>query len=369
MQNDLRSNPRFEPPFVDAIISFTNGETMRSSVLDASRGGLAVALSENADLPSIGQQVTLRATTASESSENSKPVGTATILRNWAGSGLLNEGKGLAMQFNSAFSDQNTEQFLLRGVQQKTRLTAQAELATVDMNYLGGYRRDIVNCQMKLYVLNLTIGVALAGAYFGLTYHSIAINQLSNPQLSFWRTMLAALPGLLSVACVLMVSQKSISIQRLDAFLAVLKECSIMKQYPREYRGWETAYRKYRHVLRTNACTLCKVDRKCGDLKIEERNKLVSKSMFRNPKIDTYHIIMYMSFFIAFLLSIIAITVELLKFQWGVHSYMAIAFTLGVIVALTVITLFYVFYHLRKGHYSLDQNKRCWLDILNKCRC
>lgn len=183
MQNDLRSYPRFEPPFVDAIISFANGEMIRSRVLDASRGGLAVALSENSDLPSTGQEVTLRATTASESSENSKLVGSATVLRNWAGTGLLDDGKGLAMQFNSAFSDQNTEQFLLRGVQQKTRLTSQAELATIDMNYLGGYRRDIVNCQMKLFILNLTVGVALAGAYFGLTYHSIAINQLANPQL------------------------------------------------------------------------------------------------------------------------------------------------------------------------------------------
>ena len=238
-------------------------------------------------------------------------------------------------------------------MQQQSRLASQSELAALDMSYLGNYRRDLIECQTKLFMLTLTLGVTLAGAYFALNYHSVATNQLANPNLSFWRTM---------------VAQKSISIQRIDTYLMILKECRILNQYPREYRGWESAIRKYRHLLNTNICTSCGNVRRCGTLKPEDQHMLRSRSFLRSPSVDLYHVVMYTSFFGAFALSIFAIVVELLNFQWGIPVFMLIAVCIAAILCATVAALIYVFYHLRKGHFSVEYFKFCWIDLLNRCR-
>ena len=367
MTTDNRHHPRFEPAFIDAIVSLPNESEIRGRVLDSSRGGMAVALPENADLPPKGTLISLWVIdTASHKAK--KSVGNATIERNWAETELLDNGKGIALRFTNDLSDNDVLYYLLRGIQQNIRLASQAELAVIDISYLGDYRRDLINCQMRLFVLTLTIGVALASAYFGLTYHSIATNQLTNPNLNFWRTMVAALPGTLAIACALMVAQKSISIQRIDAYLLLLKQYLIIKQYPREFRGWESEYRKFRNILKTEICKSCEPKRKCGDLKPQDREKLHPRRMFSSPQIDLYHIVMYMSFFSAFALSMIAVIVELLKFQWGVSAYMLISSLITIAISLAVVALFYVFYHLRKGRFSVVYYKRCWIDLLNKCR-
>jgi len=81
---------------------------------------------------------------------------------------------------------------------------------------------------MNLFMLVLTVGVALASAYFSLTYYSIAADHTSDQSLEFWRAMVATLPGFLAIACALMVAQKNITIKIIDAYLAMLKECSFI---------------------------------------------------------------------------------------------------------------------------------------------
>jgi hypothetical protein len=75
-----------------------------------------------------------------------------------------------------------------------------------------------------------------------------------------------------------------------------------------------------------------------------------------------------MSFFSAFALSLTAVAVELVKFRWEIDVYMAISSMITLAIIFAMIALFYVFYQLRKGHFSIDYYKRCWIDLLNKCR-
>lgn len=363
---DRRIHPRFEPPFINAIINTLNGSEIRGRVLDSSQGGMAISLDESVALPVLGTVVTLAVTNALQTFK--KTIGEAEVLRSWTGAGLLDNGNGIALEYVSTLCDDETESYVLSGVNQKTRLSGQADLAAIDINYLGNYRRDLITCQLKLFTLALTVGVSLASAYFGLAYHSVATNQQANPDLSFWRTMVAAMPGFLATACALMVAQKSISIQRIDAYLLILKKYSILKQYPREYRGWESAYRKYRHLLKSNACKSCDASKKCGELRNEERQKTLTRKLLSGPRIGIYHVIVYLSFFIAFALSTILVATELLKYQWGNLCYMIVASLINTITVFASIALLYVFYHLRKGKYSIDYFKRCWIDVLNKCR-
>lgn len=361
-----RNHARFEPPLLDAAIRLQNHEEMRGRVLDSSEGGMAISLPAAVPLPPVGMLVEV--TIITDSSSNGKPVGNAIIKRNWAEEGFLDEGKGAAFQYVDQLPENGVRKILLRGIRQKTRLASQRELAIADMSYLGHYRRDLVDCQTKLFLLSLTIGVTLAGAYFGLIYHSVVSKELNNASLSFWRTMIAALPGCFSMACALMVTQKSITIQRIDAYVATLKECYVLQRFPREYRGWETGYWRFRRILKSVKCDTCEVEKKCGDTEVEERKTTASRSMFKNPTVDLYHLIMYATFFSVLGFSTIAVLTELIRYQWGVYSYMAATFVYTIVVTATVAYLWVVFFHLRKGHYSSDYFKQRWINLLNRCR-
>jgi hypothetical protein len=187
-----RANPRFEPIFLDAMVTLPGESPIRGRVLDSSRGGMAIALPKKSNLPSIGTSVSL-SITEPDNSDSSKAVGKATVERKWLETDLLDNEKGIALKFTENVDDNELLKYLLQGVQQNIRLASQAKLAEVDMGYLGEYRRDLICCQMRLFVLTVTICVALASVYFGLNYHSTA-KQLTNSDLSFWRTMIAALP-------------------------------------------------------------------------------------------------------------------------------------------------------------------------------
>lgn len=364
---DNRRHPRFEPAFIDAMVTLSDKTQLIGRVLDSSRSGMAIALSEKSHLPAPGSSVILSVAEA-DSHGSQKSVGSATVERTWSDTELIDKEKGIALKFSTELNGNSVAKYLLRGFQQNKRLNSQAKLAVIDIEYLGGYRRDLISCQIRLFILTLTVSVALASAYFGLTYHSIATNQLANPNLSFWRTMVAALPGALALACAFMVVQKSTSIQRVDAYLLLLKQYLILEQYPREFKGWESEYRKFRNALKTKICKTCEVKPKCGNLTLQEVEKLQSRTLFAAPKIDLYHLVMYTSFFSAFALSLTVVVVELLKFQWGVTAYMIVSSLITICFLFATVALFYAFYHLRKGRFSVVYYKRCWVDLLNKCR-
>lgn len=228
-------------------------------------------------------------------------------------------------------------------------------LKEINTTYLRINREGLADYRLTINPVEPSLSVARNGKLIGTTKSLKAI----------W---FPSLPGCLAIACALMAVQKSISIQRIDTYLMILKECRILNQYPREYRGWESAIRKYRHLLNANICKSCEGIRKCGTLKIEDQQTLISKSFLLRPIIDLYHVVMYMSFFGAFGLSILALVVELLNFQWGIPVFMLIAACVTAIILLTVAALIYVFYHLRKGRFSVEYFKCCWIDLLNKCR-
>jgi hypothetical protein len=368
MPPENRGYRRFEPPFVDATICFDTDDQLRCSVLDSSRRGMAVALPEHSTVPKTGTRIVGLKVYSDDQQEVCKTIRSATVLRTWSDTGWLRKQKGLAIQFDHELQDDGTTNCLLLGVEQKTRLATQLKLAPLDISYLGDYRRGLIDCQMRLFILTLTAGVGLAGAYFGLTYHSIATGQIADPNLGFWRTMVAALPGFLAVACALMVAQKSISIQRMDAYLSILKECFIRKQFPREYRGWEIDYRKFRHVLNTQRCVNCKLPVKCGSLTPKQAEDLKNKNMYKDPKLDFYYILINMSFCTVGGLSLIAVLSNILTSEWKGSGYMISSFIITITLVMVFVGLSYIFHQLRKGRYSFDYFKGRWINVLERCR-
>jgi len=367
MFEDRRTHPRFEPSSVNVSVKTTAGTEFSGYLLDVSRGGLAIDLPQKVDLPDIGSKVDVEASNG-DSLLGRINLGTATVLRTWTQSAYFDDGKGIALSIDNQLVEYGKYRFLLRGVQQCTRLESQTNLAAKDIEHLSAYRRSLSECLMKLYTSTLTLSVSLAATYFALNYYGIATNRLSDPDMSFWRTLLAALPGIIAVVFALMISQKNASIQRVDAYLAVLKECLVKNQYPREYRGWETESLKFRDVMKTAACKDCKIIRKCGTFKESEKQAIDSRKLFRDPFIDLYYIIMHLTFFSILIASIIAIIIELRKFQWSTGIYMLASSVITFIMLLAIFGIFYLTVQLRKGRYSFEYYTRCWIDLLSRCR-
>jgi hypothetical protein len=289
------------------------------------------------------------------------------MIRNWRTPDFLGEKYAAAFQLNDNLSDLETRQTLLRGIPKDNRFKHQDSLAKIDMEYLGGYRRSLIDCQVKLFMIVLTTGVAIGSAYFGLSYHSDFIGQINNASLSFWRSMLAALPGLLAMGSSFMVAQKCISIQRIDAYISILNECFLSKRYPREYKGWESEYRKFKHVLNSEKCKKCP-DRWCG--KKYNHNYSLSRifKIFTNPLPDMYQVVMFMSFFAVILLSVFAVVIELLKNPTDEPTKMFISAFIAVILTITIFVLIIIFINLRSGSYSVEYLRRTWCELLTKCK-
>ena len=363
-----RASTRFEPYFLDAKIKYDNNEII-GQILDASNKGLAISIAENTQLPPINGNSEI---IIYKSGENGiqKNLGQATILRTWEMGGLTREDKGIAVKLNNEIQSDEIEKLLFIGPRQTERRTSQEKISFVDMDYLGEYRRDLVNQQVRLFIFVLGMYATLAGIYFGIMFlnnGSINPNQASN--IIFWRTLLAGLPGLLSISCLLMDTQKSILIQRIDAYLAVIKEYHIIKHYPREYKGWEIENRKFRHVLGGKNCKECmRYERKCGKLKPEEKDSLEDRNIFVNPFIDINYSIIYSCYYFLILLSGSVVFYGLLQFQSDLLFYMIIEAFFLLIIFTGTIWSFKIFYNLRKGIYSFDQFKRSWIDLLGRCR-
>ncbi len=366
MSTERRVHTRIEPASVNATVLF-NSTPKKGRVLDASESGLAIAFSEEPPSYEVGTEVGIQVYPAL-SPNDMQDIGKAKIIRNWVDDDWIKDEKGIALNLHNHIRDQRPRRLLLRGSSQYVRLENQNSIANSDIDFLGAYRRNLVDCQLKLFMLVLTVGVALAGAYFGLIYHGITLNKLALPELSFWRTMIAALPGMLAVACALLFSQKSISIQRIDAFLATIKECIIKRNFPREYKGWEIEIRKFRHIMKTKECDRCDENRKCGDLKQLDRRYLKNKSLIFNPSIDLYHLIVFTTFLTVLFLSFFAILSEIVRFQLDSHGFIFVGFLIASIFFITFFFLIYIFYHLRKGNYSFEYFRASWKELMHKCQ-
>ncbi|MDD5774070.1 MAG: PilZ domain-containing protein [bacterium] len=367
MYQEKRTNARFEPPEINVSAKTTSGNQLTGYLLDISSGGLAIDLPEKVDLPDINSKVEINVR-IKDYSPNWISLGYANVSRRWTESTYFDNGKGVALILDAKITDQNLYRFLLKGTQQHTRLIKQDSLASQDINHLSAYRRSLSDCQIHLFTSTITLSVSFAAAYFALNYYGIVTKSKDDIAMSFWRTLVAALPGIIAIVFGLMVSQKNASIQRIDAYLTVLKECLIKNSYPREYKGWETESFKLRHVMNTTSCENCEIIRKCGTLTEREQKYLDSRKLFTNPPIDIYYIIMYFSFYAILIISTIAVVFELQQYQWGLNIFMLISSTITLIMLISLFGIFYLNVQLRKGKYSIDYYKRCWIDLLSRCR-
>jgi len=368
MEKEKRGHPRFEPALVNAIIRTNGGTRLEGWVLDVSLGGLAIEFPENSNLPDAGSNVEV--TVASAGSANSSvTLGQATVQRTWPRSAYFDNGKGVALKLNDELEDTGEKRFLVQGTRQQTRVDSQARVAAQDIDHLSAYRRSLVECQMKYYTSTVTLSVSLAAAYFALNYYSIVTGKLGDPEMSLWRTLVAALPGIIATAFALIVSRKNATIHQVDAYLAHLKECSVRNDYPREYRGWETESRKYTYVMNTEKCKGCAITRQCG----QSANNHPSVTqflvgLFRNPPVDLYYVTIYVTFGIVLMVSIVATVTEVLRFQRDAIVYMAISSLITVIMIAAIVAIGFLVYRLRCGAWSFDHYKDCWKDLLSRCR-
>ncbi len=364
-----RGAERFEPAELDAEVkSIDKTKSVNAKVLDASRSGMAVAF--YCDNPFVlSDQVEICLKKTDTSTKRIKNGGA--VVRNWEKSRFGGVRKGFAIEFTSEISEKEREydKLLFDGVRQKARIANQFEIAKSDIEYLGAYRQKLIDCQLRLFFVILTLGVALGSAYFGLSYHSvITTNQNNAGELSFWRAMLALMPALLAIACGFMCIQKSVSIQRIDSFLSILKERVVKFQYPREYLGWETAIRKYRHIFNTERCEKCWIEPKCGNPTNADKEGAKNKGLLQFPFVAFYHLIIYSAFLFVYLVSVAVILVEIVKHGWGTTTNMALT---GVIVLFSVLLIGgfrKIFIYIRKGKFSFEQFKCNWRDILNNCK-
>ncbi len=367
MAQERRKHERFEPQSVDVIVTPPSKQKYRGAVLDASWSGMAIDLVHRDRLPSPGTQIDIQVL---DTGGNGKGIylGSGTVKRNWAwSSDLLGDNAGMAVQLDSLLSEQRAEQLLLSGTRQQTRLRGQRKLAAQDIESLAAFRRSTVECQNRLFMLTLTIGAALASVYIGLVYYALAIGAIDDPAFSFWRSMVAALSGAVAVTSALMICQKAVSIQKTDSFIAVLKECMVRRTFPREYRGWEVAYRRFQNVLNTGICGECVYEGKCVSTTPEDEKSLKARRLAGSLSPKSYRSISS-AYFLILLVSIIAILVEAYEFQTDEPVYLFVGGLAIALILAGVGLVIAIFYRVRRGKLSFDSFKRCWLDQLTKCR-
>ena len=238
----------------------------------------------------------------------------------------------------------------------------------MDIDYLGQFRRDLVKGELQLFTVTWTVSVALASAYFALCYYGVTTGQYASANQSFWRMMLGSLPGVLAFVAIFLMIQREIMIHKVDTFVAVLKELHVNGLHPRQYRGWETAYRQYTHVFGTTRCRECKAPKKCGDLTHDDKLSLNSLRPARDPNLDPYHVLLYGSYALLVALSFALMASEFVTFQSGVLISMVIIPSVVLILVGGAAVGYRYLWQLRKGRYSFLQLRRAWLDLLLHCR-
>ena len=373
MEIDKRRAKRYESHNVNVKVIRKNEEEIKGRILDVSRSGISLEMYywDNEAEPKNDEIVDIYL--MHEMNVRGAKIAEAIIKRVWNERDYFGYEKGIAAEFINYCGDSFVDKRLFKGIEQKDRIQAQKEVVTYDINHLSEYRSYLNECQMKLFEMSLVVGVALATIYFSLTFLSQIGNYAMTDSLFFWKAMLAALPGILAISCCLIFVQKSISIQRIDSYLAVLKDCILMEQYPREYRGWETESRKLRHVLNTTYCSECIYGSKvcgirmCGKLTMEDQIKNKRKLIINNPKIDLFNIIAISTFLFMSMLSILAIFYSIINYHWGISKYMVISSVITIIMSLIILYIGSVLYNLRKGKYSNVSFRRSWLDLMTRC--
>jgi hypothetical protein len=365
---ERRGTARFEPSNLVAQVHVPQARSRDETegfVLDSSLTGIALSLREGSRLPRVGANASLRLSVPD--TEDSWIIPSATVVRTWQSGGPFDGGPGVALSYDSLDRGEDVSRIVELGDRRKARINAQERILFSDINYLGKYRRDLIQSELQLFIVTWTIGVALASTYFALSWYGLTTNQFATPNQSLWRMLIGALPGVFAGVAIFMTIQREIVIHKTDTFLAVLKELHIHGLYPREYRGWETAYRQYGHVYGTSRCQNCKAPKKCGRLTSQDQTSLESLRLARDPNLDPYHVLLYLSYVALIGVSFCLIAWEFISYQPLIIS-MVIMPAVAVVVCVSLAAAYRYLSQLRKGRFSFIQLRRIWLDILLNCR-
>lgn len=372
MSSERRIETRFEPRAVRAKVTAEKNSTTKKLfgiVVDASRDGIAVVTKAgNADWLDQGDVVAIQICYAvnalDEITDNdSTDLGNGVIKRRWSNT----RGSGIALKLNSQVSDLASE-MILSGPRKNTRVENQAKLAELDMDKVHGHVQFLHDCQLKLLIVGMTVGVSLCGVYLTLAYHSavLGFNHSQAEELSFWRMWIAMLPGLLSLSIASIVLQKIASVARNEAFLTILKECRITGQYPREYRGWEDAYRKFKFCWNSKLCDQCKQGQ-CGEFSNEEKKLYNDLRLAWRSVPNVFHLVLFSILGMIGVLSLLAIINEVVKYGFSNGTTLILGIAFGSVLVLSAVMWLIIANRVRTGMYSFPARRRLWKDLLEKC--
>jgi len=365
MSEERRQRTRFEPHAIKAKItpinSSSGGRSFSGHVIDSSVNGLAImARSAEGNMPNVGDEVNVKIsnTTFSDDWIN---IGSAKVVRTWSN----RDFSGVALMIDEEMG-QEVVKMLSAGPRKKVRTENQAKLAELDMDKVHLHVQYLHTCQLKLLIVLLTVSVAIGSAYLTLSYHSTLLGQPHAGELSYWRMWLASLPGILAIAIGSIIIQKISSVARNEAFLTVLKECSISGRYPREYKGWEDAYRKLKFCYKSKLCNKCTYER-CGEYTQEEKHLYHDMKLMQKSIPNVFHLVGFGIMTLVGLLSFMAIVSEILKYKLENHQTLGLGIVFGGIIMVSVIVMIWAICQIRTGKYSFAARRRLWADILERC--
>lgn len=368
--SDSRRFPRFEPQPVNILIIQKHlNKSITGLILDVSRNGIAVAINGEEDQLKHGEEVAIEVVLP-KNEEKILIEGGGLVVRNLNRTGFCDFIKGTAIRFKQVIDEDNHDydNLFFNGPTQSVRIANQAEIARADMNYLGGYRQELIDGQLRLFILTLTFGVTMASAYFGFLYNRLASQAVDGQNLRQWLPVIAFMPGLLSISCAFISIHKSVFIQRIDSYLSVIKERIVSFQYPRHYQGWESGVYKLRHIFYSKKCDTCWFQPKCSDLSQKKCVKTKKRiDFFKYPFLSIEHIIMYSTFLLVYLISAFTALIEMFRYNnWALLKIITT-------VAISIFTIFIIrrfrffLVDLRDGKNSFEVLKRSWTNILCKC--
>jgi hypothetical protein len=367
VNNEKRSQVRWELPRLGASLQIDDKDTFDCLAYDISRVGMSLAFTKGRPEIVSGLKVKVSLFIPFDGYPK-RDFGKAYIVRKWKEHGPAQSTDGVSVRFLRPLPEEQILSFAGRNHLKENRIRIQHEIAKEDQSLLCSHRQSLHDCQVNLFILALTVSSMLATVYFTLAYQNSLGIQSIDPSLSFWRTLIAALPGMLSLACAAMVTQKSISIQRIDAYLSIIKECMLQGEFPIHYHGWETESRKLRHIINSSICDNCERVHKCGTVDPFELRALKSKPLLRGPIVDLYYIILFGVLFGISFTSSIAVLTEVLRFQLSSYGYMALSVSVLLVFCGCTTIVLAVLYNLRKGKYSVRHLRKCWLELFMYCR-
>ncbi len=324
-----RNSQRFEPE--KALINiFVRTEEVKGEVMNISDGGVSILLINDKneanelakEISKVSKELDFTFSHKDFNRQSNKMSGK--VERVWTHSEDLENRQGLIIKFKKLPVDLPFQP----GREKKERLKVQKVLASLDATSVEHYKHCIMNSQNSLFLATFTIIIfGVVGA------------MMKNDNFSYTLNLIISI---LFFICSFVFYRHAISLNRIEAYLALLKESIFKGDFFKGYSGWE----KDLITLKELYPRKYKPD-KGAKLKIE-------KNIFSSfePRHSVFQCVLYTPCLLVHIYGIISF------FSFD-HNLWAIE-TIGVIFNVLAIALIIHFIYLLVTKYSRAAYKKYW---------